>query len=312
MEIIRLEYPLSKIELPPLSIALGFFDGVHRGHQEVILNAKEEGDKRGLKSAVMTFFPHPKEVLRKKKGVKYLTTIRKKEQLIQQLGIDYMFIVEFDQAFSELTPQQFVDQYLIDINVKHVVAGFDYTYGRLGKGTMETFPFHARDKLSFTTIDKIEEDGQKISSTAIRSYLEQGKIQQANHFLGWSYEIEGLVVHGEQRGREIGFPTANVQTEKQTFIPNSGVYIVRILVDNVWYDGVCNIGYKPTFHEIENREQVIEVHILNFNNNIYGKTVVIQWLKKIRNEIKFISLEELKGQIANDVMHALEYFQSKV
>ncbi|MFA9558037.1 riboflavin biosynthesis protein RibF [Evansella sp. AB-rgal1] len=307
---IMIKHPFQKREMPPLCLALGFFDGVHKGHKAVISKAKEEAEQRNLKSGVMTFFPHPKEVLRKETKVDYLTSMEEKEQLMKELGIDYLFVVHFDLSFSELNPQQFVDQYLIQLNVKHVVAGFDYTYGRLGKGTMETLPFHSRNKLTYTTVDKVESDGNKISSTNIRQALGKGDISVANKYLGRTYESSGIVVNGDKRGRTIGFPTANVQVGERAFIPNTGVYIVRIMVNNKWYNGVCNIGFKPTFHDTLHKP-TIEVHIFRFDKNIYGEHVKVQWHRKIRNEMKFASVDELVSQLQLDVTEAEVYFQVK-
>ncbi|ADU30709.1 riboflavin biosynthesis protein RibF [Evansella cellulosilytica] len=309
METIQITHPHQLENLPRLCLALGFFDGVHKGHQEVILTAKNEAKKRQLRSGVMTFFPHPKEVLRKEKKVYYLTLMKKKEALIRQLGIDYLFIVTFNETFAELNPQQFVDQYLIALNVKHVVAGFDYTYGRLGKGTMETLLFHSRNELTYTTVGQVSANGEKISSTNIRHFLQCGDLKRANDYLGRPYETSGTVIHGEKRGRTIGFPTANVLLEERSFTPNSGVYIVRLLVNNEWKEAVCNVGYKPTFHKLREGEPTIEVHVTNFNDDIYGETVTIQWLSKLRDEKKFNSIGELKAQLENDVNNMNEFFQ---
>ncbi|WP_307323160.1 bifunctional riboflavin kinase/FAD synthetase [Evansella vedderi] len=311
MKTIKIKHPHYHIELPKLSLALGFFDGVHAGHQTVIEKAKEEAKKRGIKSGVMTFFPHPKEVLRKDSRVRYLTSMKQKQALIEMLGVDYLIIIDFDNGFSELTPQQFVDYYLIGLNVKHVVAGFDYTYGRLGKGTMETLPFHSRNKLTYTTVGKVEFKGEKISSTSIRQALEDGNLSKVNRYLGRNYETEGVVVHGEKRGRTIGFPTANVQLEARTYIPAVGVYFVRLFVNNEWYDGVCNIGYKPTFHNDKEGAPVVEVHLLHFNDNIYGSSVKIQWMEKIRDEKKFDSVNQLINQLEKDVQAAKNYFATE-
>ncbi|MCD8511652.1 MAG: riboflavin biosynthesis protein RibF [Bacillus sp. (in: Bacteria)] len=311
MEIIKIKHPHYYHELPELCLALGFFDGVHKGHQSVINTAIEEGNKRGLEPGVMTFFPHPKEVLRKESKVHYLTSLDKKAELMEKLGIKYLIIVEFDELFSGLTPQQFVDNYLIGLNVKHIVAGFDYTYGRLGKGTMETFPFHSRNKVTHSTVQKIESDGEKISSTSIREALDKGDIPKVNEYLGRDYETDGIVVHGEKRGRTIGFPTANIQLNERIYYPSVGVYIVRLLVNNKWYEGVCNVGHKPTFYDSEEGLPTIEVYLLDFSDNIYGATVTIQWLKKIRDEKKFESVNHLIKQLEQDVSDAKNYFSRK-
>ncbi|MBU9714507.1 riboflavin biosynthesis protein RibF [Evansella tamaricis] len=310
MKTIRIKHPHAKIDFPEMVIALGFFDGVHKGHKEVILTAKKEAMKRQLKCGVMTFFPHPKEVLRKEKKVNYLTSLNKKEELMFQLEIDYLIIIEFNEDFSDLNPQQFVDRYLIDFNIKHVVAGFDYSYGRLGKGTMETLPFHSRNKLTYTIVGKVEENGEKISSTSIRKALSVGNLDKVTNFLGRYYETDGVVVEGEQRGRQIGFPTANIASTNQTFIPDNGVYIVKIQINNQWLPAVCNVGYKPTFHDKNKMDLTIEVHILNYSKDIYGQKVKIQWIQKMRNEVKFESVNDLVNQLKKDVFNAKYFFQT--
>lgn len=309
METIHLKHPHRHVHLPELALALGFFDGVHKGHEQVILTAKKEAERLGIKSGVMTFFPHPKEVLRKGAKVHYLTKLEEKKKLIEKLNIDYFIVVEFSLPFSELTPQQFVDQYLIDLNVKHVVAGFDYTFGRLGRGRMETLPFHSRNKLTYTVVDKVECNGEKISSTNIRNAIREGNIEKANKYLGRPYATFGEVVQGEKRGRTIGFPTANIEMDEESLLPNTGVYVVAIFIDDKWYEGVCNIGYKPTFHEHEDGNPTTEVHILQFDSDIYGKKVKINWFKKLRAEKKFPGVEDLIEQLKKDREDAFTFFR---
>lgn len=312
LEIIRLKHPRPLLNLPSITLALGFFDGVHRGHQKVIEVAKKEAKKRNLKSAVMTFFPHPKEVLRDtKEEIQYLSPLPEKIKLMENLNIDYLFIVTFDENFAELSPQQFVDQYLIDLNVKHVVAGFDYSYGRLGKGTMETLPFHSRHKFTQSTVKEVSHESEKISSTEIRQSLSTGNIEKVTKYLGRTFYIEGQVEHGEKRGRTIGFPTANIKPVERTVVPVSGVYTVLLCVNGESLPGVCNIGYKPTFHEDSPDKPTIEVHVLDFHGNLYDQVVKVSFLNRIRGERKFDSIDDLKQQINNDVGQAREFIDHK-
>ncbi|WP_420841230.1 riboflavin biosynthesis protein RibF [Evansella clarkii] len=308
LETIYTEHPDYPGELPDIALALGFFDGVHKGHKEVILKAKEEAEKRGFRSGVMTFFPHPKEVLRGEK-VNYLTTLADKQKLIEDLGIDYLIVVKFNKNFSELTPQQFVDDYLIRLNVKHVVAGFDYSYGRLGKGTMETLPFHSRGKLTASVVEKVTSGEEKISSTNIRTALSDGNIEKVNKYLDRVYSVSGKVVEGEQRGRTIGFPTANVKPIERSCVPGTGVYVTELYTEGKWHRSICNIGYKPTFHDSSEGEPVIEVHILDFNKYIYGEEVAVRWHRKLRGEIKFSSVEDLIKQLHKDADQARDFFE---
>lgn len=308
-----LDFPLhmNKEEIPPLSMALGYFDGVHRGHQQVILEAKRNAEKFGFNSAVMTFDPHPSVVLRKNDmHVHYITPLSEKMEIIADLGIDYLFIVHFTEEFANLLPQEFVDQYIIGLNVKHVVAGFDYTYGRMGKGTMETLPFHSRGQFTSTTVPKFTCGDEKVSSTWIRKLLKEGETEQLYSLLGRYYTTSGSVIHGDQRGRTIGFPTANVDLNDEYIVPPVGVYAVRLKVAGEWFNGVCNLGYRPTFKN-EAAAKSIEVHLFDFNRDIYGQKVQVEWHQYLRNEQKFSGIDELVSQIEKDKQNAIQYFQVK-
>ncbi len=313
MKIIELKHPhsINQQDLPPIVLALGYFDGVHLGHQKVIKTAKEKAEQLGINSAVMTFDPHPSVVLRKSKAhAACITSIKDKAEEIERLGIDYLFIVNFTPSFAELLPQQFVDQYIIGLHVKHVVAGFDYTYGRLGKGTMETLPFHSREMFTQTVVEKVVENNEKISSTLIRELILNGDIDILPTYLGRYYKTKGIVVHGEKRGRTIGFPTANVEHIAEYILPNTGVYAVFCNVSGNWYKGVLNIGYKPTFHDPQAVKLSVEVHIMDFNDSIYDEEVQIMWIKRIRSEQKFNSVEELIAQIQRDKEAAIRHLET--
>lgn len=313
MKVLRFGFPhnLVKSDLPSIVLALGYFDGVHLGHQDVILEAKRLADEKGLKSAVMTFDPHPSVVLGKnEKHVHYITPLDEKIRILNEMGIDYLFIIHFTAEFANLLPQEFVDQYIIGLNAKHVVAGFDFTYGRMGKGTMETIPFHSRQQFSFTIVQKYTNGGEKVSSTRIRKLLKEGKMAELQPLMGRHYTTSGIVVHGDKRGRTIGFPTANVDINDQYILPPLGVYAVRIEVLGQWYQGVCNVGYKPTFNREADRPS-IEVHIFHFDQDIYGEKVTVEWHLYLRKEQKFSGIEELVRQIEKDKQNALDYFQNR-
>lgn len=314
MEVYYLDHPhhMKQENIPPLVMALGFFDGVHLGHQKVISAAKKEADKRGFKSAVMSFNPHPSVVLgRSVQHVKYITPLEEKIRLIQDLGIDYFFVVRFTEEFANLLPQEYVDRYLIDLNVKHVVAGFDYTYGRLGKGTMETLTFHSREKFTFSVIDKLQFGQEKISSTAVRACIIEGRMDQLPHFLGRFYKTNGKVIHGEKRGRTIGFPTANVDIHDDYLLPPTGVYAVKLKIakSGETFQGVCNVGYKPTFHNEKADKPSIEVFIFDFDRYIYDEMVTIEWHRRLRSEQKFSGIDELIVQIEKDKAETADYFE---
>ncbi|WP_026566474.1 bifunctional riboflavin kinase/FAD synthetase [Bacillus sp. UNC41MFS5] len=311
MEVIRLRFPFNNAidEYPPLSMALGYFDGVHRGHQQVILEARNQAKEKGICSAVMTFDPHPSVVLGKTdKQIKYISPLTEKIKIIEELGIDYLFIIHFSVEFANLLPQEFIDQYVISLNVRHVVAGFDFTYGRMGKGTMETLPFHSRDKFSYSIVPKFTQGDEKVSSTRIRNLLKEGRTNELFSLLGRYYTTSGIVIHGDKRGRTIGFPTANIDFNDEYIMPPVGVYAVRMKVYSKWYNGVCNIGYKPTFNK-EAFLPSVEVHLFDFNEDIYGEEVIIEWHLHLRSEQKFSGIEELVAQIERDKQNSLHYFK---
>lgn len=316
MKVKMLDFPLfvNKHDFPPMAMALGYFDGVHRGHQQVILEAKKKADEFGLKSAVMTFDPHPSVVLKKSDShIHYITPLSEKIQIIAELDIDYLFIVHFTEEFANLLPQEFVDQYIIGLNVQHVVAGFDYTYGSMGKGTMETLPFHSRAKFTFTTVPKYMSKDEKVSSTWIRQMLKEGQTKQLAKLLGRYYKTAGVVVHGEKRGRTIGFPTANVEIEEDYIVPPSGVYAVRLKTNlGEWHKGVCNVGYKPTFHKEAAEKPSVEVHLFDFHGDLYGQKVQVEWHEYLRKEQKFSGITELISQIEKDKQTAIAYFQMNI
>lgn len=313
MKIIELKHPhsINQQDLPPIALALGYFDGVHLGHQKVIKTAKDKADQLGINSAVMTFDPHPSVVLRKSNAhAACITSTKDKAEEIEKMGIDFLFIVDFTPSFAELLPQQFVDQYIIGLHVKHVVAGFDYTYGRLGKGTMETLPFHSREMFTQTVVEKVVENNEKISSTLIRELILNGDIDMLPTYLGRFYKTKGIVVHGEKRGRTIGFPTANVEHIAEYILPAAGVYAVYCKVSGNWYKGVLNLGYKPTFHDPSTVKLSLEVHIIDFSDSIYDEEVQVMWIKRIRSEQKFNSIEELIEQIQRDKEAAILHLET--
>ncbi|MDT8858981.1 bifunctional riboflavin kinase/FAD synthetase [Alkalihalobacillus sp. MEB130] len=314
METIYLNHPIDEQTLHQKKsvMALGYFDGVHIGHQAVIKQAIKIAKDLGVSTSVMTFHPHPKEVLRKTE-MNYITPLPDKIKKIEKLGIDTLYVVNFTTSFASLTPQQFVDHYLIGLQVVHAVAGFDFTYGALGKGTMETLPFHARNRLDSTVVRKhVAGDDEKVSSTKIRQLLDNGDVASVTELLGEEYKIRGTVVNGEKRGRTIGFPTANVEPIERYIIPRTGVYAVRLTVDKEQYNGVCNIGFKPTFHNEQESTPTIEVHLFSFDKDIYGLDVEIQWHSRIRSEKKFAGFEQLVEQIKRDKEAAESLLNSKV
>lgn len=305
MKTVYLSHPHFIEASKPSVMALGYFDGIHRGHQKVISTAKKIADEKGVASSVMTFYPHPSVVLGKSSPqVEAITPLDEKINLIEEMGIDVLYVVKFDTSIAGLTPQQFIDDYIIKLSVVHVVAGFDFTYGSKGRGTMDSMPFHARNKFGQTVIEKVSKDDEKVSSTLIRSYIRDGAVENIEDVLGRRYVVTGKVIKGDQRGRTIGFPTANIDVEKEYLVPATGVYAVRLKANGEWRNGVCNIGYKPTFYDKAPDKPSLEVHVFDYEGNLYDKEVQVEFHQKIRSEVKFSSVDALIEQIEKDAASA--------
>lgn len=310
-KIIKITHPhsIQKEECKETVLALGFFDGVHKGHQQVIKTAKAIADEKGLLLSVMTFDPHPSAILgNRDESISYLTPLELKVKWMEKLGVDQLFIVQFTEEFANLLPQEFVDQYIIGLNAKHVVAGFDFSFGKYGKGTMESLPFHSRNEFTQTTVSKYDFENEKVSSTRIRQAIISGEMDEAAKLLGRPYQIKGTVVDGDKRGRTIGFPTANISVSVPYALPSVGVYAVKCIINGLIFEGMCNIGYKPTFYH-EFQKQTIEVNIFDFNEDIYGREVEIYWYTRIRDEKKFNGINELIEQLQKDREVVKQYFK---
>lgn len=313
MEVYHVSYPnhLFKNETnESYTLAIGFFDGVHAGHQAVIQEALNKGKERNIKTAVMTFDPHPSLVLGgRKEQIFYITPLEQKIEILSELQVDAVFVVRFTSDFAKLTPAEFIESFIKQANVKHVTAGFDFTFGAFGKGTMEDMEQLSEGKYTVSVVGKQELSGEKISSTRIREELKSGNMEKVKELLGRPFMLSGVVVHGDKRGRTIDFPTANIQPAEGQFTPATGVYAVKIRVQEKWYDGVCNVGFKPTFNNPDEKRLSIEVHIIDFDQSIYGEEVIVHWYMRIRSEQKFDGIDALKAQITKDKLVAIDYFR---
>lgn len=315
MDIYHLSYPnhlFTNNKNEAYSLAIGFFDGVHKGHQAVIKEALEKGNEMHIKTAVMTFDPHPSLVLGgRKEKVFYITPLQEKMEILKSLGVDAVFVVRFTSDFAKLTPEKFIEFFINQANVKHVTAGFDFSFGAFGKGTMKDMDLLSEGKYTVSVVGKKELLGSKISSTRIREELTSGNMEQVRELLGRPFQLTGVVIHGDKRGRTINFPTANVDPTEGQFTPATGVYAVKIRVQETWHDGVCNVGFKPTFNNPQEKKLSIEVHISNFDQSIYGEEVTVHWYKRIRAEQKFNGIDALKEQIGKDKQVAIEFFKNE-
>lgn len=289
-----------------LSVALGYFDGLHIGHQLVIKEAIEYAKKNGLKSAVMTFSPNPNVILKKLSSEHLITPPTEKVRLLTELGVDYLMILTFNEELASLRAIDFIERYLVKMKVEHVSTGFDFRFGKKGEGSVELLRQYP-EKFSLNVTDKKEIEGEKIGATEIKSYLAVGNIEKANEMLGRPYTLCGTVISGQQKGRQISFPTANVATTEAYIIPKNGVYAVRVWVKGQSYAGMCNIGHNPTFNFIDNVS--VEVHILDFNQDIYGQEMKVEFYHRLRDEERFSSIEALMTQLNHDRKTVRGYFK---
>ncbi|QUE85609.1 bifunctional riboflavin kinase/FAD synthetase [Exiguobacterium alkaliphilum] len=299
METIHLTYPETPDVVPSVMV-LGFFDGVHTGHLAVIRHAQEQAERLNVPVTVVTFDPHPKQVLSNKpNAVRYITPLSRKLKRIESLGVERCLVLTFTKELAGLSPQQFVDDYLIGAGAVHVTAGFDYSYGKFGEGTMETMPFHARGRFTTSVVNEQTEGGEKVSSTRIRKLLGAGEVDAAATLLGSPYVICGEVIHGDARGRTIGYPTANVVMDASYVMPRLGVYATRVrLRDGRTFHAMTNVGRRPTFYDTG--DVSIESHLFDFSEDLYGQLIEIEWVRFIRNERAFDGLDSLIAQLKQD------------
>lgn len=313
MQIIPIRHPYTIEQIPSddVVMVLGFFDGVHRGHQKVIETGKNIAREKGLKLAVMTFNQHPSIVFQKvlPENMRYLNSLEQKERLMEKLGVDILYVVEFTSAFAHLAPQEFVDQYIVGLHAKVAVSGFDYTYDSKDIADVAHLPGYAKDRFDIATVSKEELDGAKISSTRIRELMEQGRMEDVTELLGYVYETDGTVVHGDARGRLLGFPTANIKVKSTVRLPRIGVYAVKIKIGETWHVGMGSIGHNDTFGD--GRELTVEVYILDFHQDIYGEQVTVRWNHYLRDQVKFDGAENLIVQLKQDERDTAEYFIEK-
>ena len=285
---------------------MGTFDGLHRGHLDVIGTAKQEAEHTGAKLAVFTFSNHPLEWINPAHVPVALVTPAVKLQLLESLGVDVLIDIPFNQLVADLLPQQFLER-LRALNYSCLVVGENFTYGQRGMGNVYTLAASAQ-ALGFKLIVRklISNNGTIISSTEIRRLITAGEVQQAAKMLGRSYSISGIVAHGNERGRLLGYPTANLElVDAHVAIPLGGVYAVRAYVDGGVYGGMANIGKNPTFGDVEKPR--LETNIFGFSGDIYGKTLTIEFVQRIRGEVKFAGIDALKEQLAQDKLDCLKF-----
>lgn len=301
-----------RIETPTI-VTIGTFDGIHLGHQKILSRLKELKEKFGLKTVVLTFDPHPRKILfPEQKDLKLITLIDEKLELLEKYGVDVAVVYPFNKEFSRLEVKHYLEEILIQqLNVKHLVIGYDHKFGKDRKGDINTLrDYSSTYNYIVEEISKKDIDTIAVSSTNIRKAIEEGNIDKATSFLGHPYFLIAKVIKGKQLGRTLGFPTANLQTsETDKLIPKIGVYFVEVFVEGENYFGMLNIGINPT---TDNDLKIkIEANIFDFDKDIYNKTIKLNFIKKIRDEKKFNNLNELIEQLNKDKKNCLALINTK-
>ena len=295
----------------PTILTLGTFDGVHKGHQKILKKLNLEANKAKLKSIVLTFFPHPRIVLNPRSSLKLINTIKERSELLEKSGIDFLITHPFDKTFSELSPEKFVKNILVDkLKIKKILIGYDHKFGKNRTAGIEDLKkFGLKYDFDVIEISAKEQNKVTISSTKIRKSIENGDFNKVKSFLGYHFNIEGLVIKGNAIGRTIGFPTANLDiSEDYKLIPKRGVYLIFSLIENKKVFGMMNIGIKPT---LNNDRETIEVNFFDWEKDLYKKLIKVYVLDFIRDEQKFTSLIKLEEQIKLDKKTCLKLIDEK-
>ena len=305
----QVHYNLS--DFPNLSfpvVTSGTFDGVHLGHQTIIARLKELSLKFDGQSVVITYHPHPRMVLQPNNTeLELLNTLPEKIARLEQLGVDHLLIIPFDNTFASLTSEDFIRKILVDVvHTRKLVIGYDHHFGKNREGSFDhLLEYGPKYGFEVEEIPAQDIDQVAVSSTKIREALRKGDIQAANRYLGYAYPFNGKVMKGRQLGRKIEFPTANLEiVPDRKLIPANGVYAVNVIVENAIYNGMMNIGFRPTVSDEKLR--TIEVHIFDFDNDIYEKEIKVRMITRIRDEIRFNGIDELREQLKKDKLEALK------
>ncbi len=290
-------------------ITIGIFDGVHRGHQFLIEELKNQAVQRKGESAVLTLWPHPRLVLNKDpENLRYLTTIEEKAYLLEKEGIDHFVIIPFTKEFSKLNSCDFVEEYLVKkLKIKKLLIGFNHKFGRNREGDYQNLKDCAkRFSFELERLKPVEVEGERISSSIIRELLTEGELEKANSFLGYDFFLRGKVIEGNKLGRKIGYPTANIQPyDEHKLIPKIGVYAVQVEYRDRFFSGMLNIGYRPTVNS-DNLGKTIEVHLFDYEGDMYNSEVKLYFRSFMREEKKFESLKQLTDQLHSDKSKAIE------
>ncbi|GAB6932216.1 bifunctional riboflavin kinase/FAD synthetase [Calditerricola satsumensis] len=309
MNVYTIAYEALPASVQPHVAAIGYFDGVHLGHQAVVRKAIARARELGVAASVITFHPHPREVLGRSGYARYITPLADKLALLAELGVQEAYVIRFDRDFAAVEPEAFVERYLVPLKVRGVAVGFDFTFGHRGRGTADALVRLAAGRFPVDVVAPVTAEGEKVSSTAIRARLLEGRVDEAARLLGRPYAITGTVVAGNRIGRTLGFPTANVAPSEPYVIPAHGVYAAEVAWRDAVYDAVVNIGVRPTV--AKGGEPTVEAHLLDFSGDLYGETIAVRFLRYLRPEQRFPDLDALRAQIARDIEAARRWRKTK-
>lgn len=284
-------------------IALGTFDGVHRGHQKIIRAAVSYAEKYGLEPTAITFDPHPQQLIAPERGLMLLTILSERKELLHRLGIKKVYVLRFNHLVQKLSPEEFIKKYLVSrLKAKHIFAGYDFAFGwgRTG-GVINLKKLGRQYGFDVTIVSPVKYNSHLIKSKKIREELSRGDFEFGVELLGHPYQISGYVVRGKGRGKDLGFPTINLKVETDKLIPSYGVYAGWAMIGNRKFKAAINIGSRPSFGA---GDALVEAHLISFSKTIYGQKVILYLEKKLRNEIHFVDIEDLKKQIKKDIAKA--------
>lgn len=296
MELINFDDYILKYNFP-LAVTIGSFDGIHIGHQELIKTTKSIAKNKSYKSAVITFDPHPLTVLKNEERSN-ISSLLEKFEIIEKFNIDFLIIINFNDEFSKISKSCFVEEYLLKINAKEVIVGDDFKFGYLGEGNANDISILSNNLIKTNIISILKVDDEKIGSTKIIKLLNEGRIEEVNRLLGYNYYFAGNVIEGKKIGRKLGFPTANINNDSIKKLLKTGVYGVKVIVDNEIYLGMMNIGHNPTCNYTN--QISIEINLFDVSINLYNKNLKIEVFCFIRDEQKFKNIEELIQQLTLD------------
>ena len=297
---------LTDLHLGKTWLTIGSFDGVHKGHQELIRQLVKEAHSNGAQAAVLTFHPHPSVVLRGKSDPFYLTNLDEKLELIGTFGVDHCITMEFNLTIASYTAQYFIQLLSQHMVLEKLMVGRGFALGRGRTGDIATLTRIGKmEGFGVEVIDPVKKEGVITSSSHIRKLISDGDVDSATTYLGRNYSITGIISHGDGRGRTLGFPTANIAIPQLRLLPKAGVYACKTLINDSSYPSVANIGFRPTFN-LPDPALHLEVHILNFDEEIYGQLVNVEFIKYLRGEVKFSSIDHLIEQIQKDIIIARE------